>query len=167
MQMAWIERHKAVRWRVALLPIAFCLIILAACDAKNASVDSKFVDLFIEIRAMEQTLGTETPEARLARVNIIESYGFTLSSYEKAVDDLLEDSERWVPFQQAVVARIDTLLSNPGLLKTKKAPTVENAGDAATKTSTDKIATKARKADDADKPKDAEAPAKAEQEAAK
>jgi hypothetical protein len=88
-------------------------IMLCACDQGSPSIDSRLVSTYVDIRVMEQSLGTETPEARLARKSIVEKHGYTLESYKKAIDNILEDDSRWVPFQQAVVRNIDSLLGNP------------------------------------------------------
>jgi hypothetical protein len=61
---------------------------------------------------MEQSIGTETPEARLARKSIVEQHGYTLESYKAAIDKVLNNAESWVPFQQAVINRIDSLMGN-------------------------------------------------------
>lgn len=114
--MAWFELHRVARLCAKLLPAALCALALSACGDKPPSIDVKLVHAFVDIRVMEQTLGTETPEARLARVNILKGYGYTLEAYEKAVDELLENERSWVPFQQAVVARIDSVLETPSLM---------------------------------------------------
>ena len=105
-------RHKAGRAFAAVLLSALCALVLVACDKTGPSVDSKLVATYVDIRAMEQSLGTETPEARLARKSIIEQHGYTLESYSAAIDKVLDDASSWVPFQQAVINRIDSLIGN-------------------------------------------------------
>lgn len=97
---------------LALLSCVLCMLLLSACDKGAPSVDLKLVATYVDIRAMEHSLGTETPEARLARKGIIENHGYTLESYSAAIDKVLDDPARWVPFQQAVVNRIDSLVGN-------------------------------------------------------
>lgn len=105
-------RDSAGRACLALLLCALGLV-LSACDNGPPSVDSRLVSTYVDIRVMEQALGIDTPESRLARKEIIEKYGYTLESYKAAIDRILEDDSRWIPFQQAVVRNIDSLLGNP------------------------------------------------------
>ena len=110
--MVRFGRNSAGRACLALLLCALGLV-LSACDDGAPSVDSKLVYAYVDSRVMEQSLGTETPEARLARKDIIEKHGYTLESYKAAIDGVLEDDVLWVPFEQAVVRHIDSLLGNP------------------------------------------------------
>ena len=105
-------RDSAGRACFALL---FCAIglVLSACDNGVPSIDSRLVSTYVDIRVMEQSLGTDSPDARLARKGIIEKHGYTMESYKAAIDAILEDDARWVPFEQAVVRHIDSLLGNP------------------------------------------------------
>lgn len=100
-------------WRICAVLLCVLGSMLCACDQGAPSIDSRLVTTYVDIRVMEQSLGTETPEARLARKSIVEKHGYTLESYKKAVDEILEDDSRWVPFEQAVVRHIDSLLGNP------------------------------------------------------
>lgn len=84
--------------------------MLAACDKTGPSADSRLVATYVDIRAMEQSLGTDSPEARIARKSIVEQHGYTVESYKAAIDKILDDDASWVPFQRAVIARIDTLI---------------------------------------------------------
>lgn len=106
------QRRKCcslVRWTA----FCFCLCSLFGCKEKVPSIDANLVSTYVDICVMEDKLGNDAPDARLARVSIIKSHGYTLESYTKAIDAILEDDTRWVPFQQAVVNRIDSLLGNP------------------------------------------------------
>lgn len=105
-------RHKAGQAFATVLLSALCALVLAACDKTGPSVDSRLVATYVDIRAMEQSIGTETPEARLARKSIVEQHGYTLESYKAAIDKVLNNAESWVPFQQAVINRIDSLMGN-------------------------------------------------------
>lgn len=102
-------RHRAGRAFAAVLLSLLC-VALAACEKTGPSVDSKLVATYIDIRAMEQSLGTDSPEARIARKSIVEQHGYTVESYKAAIDKVLDDDASWVPFQRAVIARIDTLI---------------------------------------------------------
>lgn len=111
--MARFGSHEMLRICIVVLSFALGLGSLTSCEKKNPTVDEKLVDAFVDIRTMEQTLGTDAAEARIARREILEKYGFTLETFKASVDNVLADKDLWVPFQKAVVARIDTLLHIP------------------------------------------------------
>ena len=111
--LGWIRFGRQWAWRASVMSLYMGCIMLCACDQGSPSIDSRLVSTYVDIRVMEQSLGTETPEARLARKSIVEKHGYTLESYKNAIDNILEDDSRWVPFQQAVVRNIDSLLGNP------------------------------------------------------
>lgn len=111
--LGWMRFGRQWAWRAFVMSLCAGCIVLCACDQGSPSIDSRLVSTYVDIRVMEQSLGTETPEARLARKSLVEKHGYTLESYKKAIDGILEDDSRWVPFQQAVVRSIDSLLGNP------------------------------------------------------
>lgn len=93
------------RW-VALF---FVVAAMAACSGE-VSVDQKFVDAYVEMRVAEITYGTTSPLARMNRQEILNRYGFTREKYLAKTEEVLADENLWVPFQKAVVARLDSLL---------------------------------------------------------
>lgn len=97
-----------------LVALSFVVAALIACSGE-VSVDKNYVDAFIEMRAMEAAYGTTSPVARMNRQEILRKYGFTRESYLKKTDEILEDEMTWVPFQKAVVARLDSMLSLNGI----------------------------------------------------
>lgn len=98
----------------------FALAGLAVlCGCKNdAMPDQRFVDAFVEIRIVESTYGPESPTARIVRQDVIKKFGYTREEFLAETDRILENEKVWVPFQKAVVERIDSLMALP-----KKAPT--------------------------------------------
>ncbi len=96
---------------VALSFVVVTLACLVGCSGE-VSVDEKLVDTFVELRVVEATYGASSTVARMARQNILKRQGYTREEFLKKVDEVLDDEIMWVPFQKAVVARIDTLLSD-------------------------------------------------------
>ena len=97
--------------RKILLPLCCAVALFAGCSDDDApSVDEKLVKAFVEIRIAEQTYGKDSPNVRLARKGDLEKYGYTRESFAAACDKVFEKPESWVPFQQAVVDRVDSLL---------------------------------------------------------
>lgn len=110
--MARFGSHTMARVYIALLSLAM-LLFFSSCKDDEPKADENLVEAYVDIRVMEQSLGTESPESRLARRDILSKHGFTLESFKASIDVVLDDRNLWVPFQKAVVARIDTLLHVP------------------------------------------------------
>ena len=85
---------------------------MGGCSGE-VSVDQKFVDLFVELRVAEITYGKDSPMGRLVRQDILNAAGYTREQFLAKTDEILNDERLWVPFQKAVNARIDTLLTPP------------------------------------------------------
>ena len=85
---------------------------MGGCSGE-VSVDQKFVDLFVELRVAEITYGKDSPMGRLVRQDILNAAGYTREQFLAKTDEILNDERQWVPFQKAVNARIDTLLTPP------------------------------------------------------
>lgn len=102
-------RSNAFRFAFALL----AALLVVACSGDSPDVDERLVSTYVEVRMVEQTFGAESPAARLARKGVLERHGYTAESFAKACDKVLDDDALWIPFQQAVVDRIDSLLGIP------------------------------------------------------
>ena len=85
---------------------------MGGCSGE-VSVDQKFVDLFVELRVAEITYGKDSPMGRLVRQDILNAAGYTREQFLAKTEEILNDERQWVPFQKAVNARIDTLLTPP------------------------------------------------------
>ena len=98
-----------------LCSIALCTIVVVALSAcsQEVSVDQKFVNLFVELRVAEMTYGKDSPMGRLVRQDILKEAGYTREQFLAKTDEILNDERQWVPFQKAVNARIDSLLTPP------------------------------------------------------
>jgi hypothetical protein len=85
---------------------------MGGCSGE-VSVDQKFVDLFVELRVAEITYGKDSPMGRLVRQDILNAAGYTREQFLAKTEEILNDERQWVPFQKAVNARIDSLLTPP------------------------------------------------------
>jgi hypothetical protein len=85
---------------------------MGGCSGE-VSVDQKFVDLFVELRVAEITYGKDSPMGRLVRQDALKAAGYTREQFLAKTDEILNDERQWVPFQKAVNARIDSLLTPP------------------------------------------------------
>ena len=102
-------RSNAFRFAFAV----FAALLVTGCSGDSPKVDERLVSTYVEVRMVEQTFGAESPAARLARKGVLERHGYTAESFAKACDKVLDDDALWIPFQQAVVDRIDSLLGIP------------------------------------------------------
>lgn len=117
----------------AALLAASVLVPLTGCSGE-VKVDAHLVETFVELRLAEFTYGAETPTARLVRQDVLKRYGYTREEYLEKLDELLEDEDRWVPFQKAVNDRLDSLLkipkAEPAATSKKKVPPRTKKGSA-------------------------------------
>ncbi|MCF0224399.1 MAG: hypothetical protein HUK20_09025 [Fibrobacter sp.] len=102
-----VQRHVQ-----SLLVAALFMSVMCSCS-DQVTVDQKIVDAYVELRLAEIVYEPTSPTVRIARHDILKKYGYTLEGYQKKVQSILDDEAMWVPFQKAVVARIDTLLLVP------------------------------------------------------
>jgi hypothetical protein len=93
--------------------ISFALAVNFVGCANEVSVDQKFVDLFVELRVTEITYGKDSPMGRLVRQDALKAAGYTREQFLAKTEEILNDERQWVPFQKAVNARIDSLLTPP------------------------------------------------------
>jgi hypothetical protein len=98
--------------------LLYVLISFALCGSLfgcsgEVTVDQKFVDLFVELRVAEITYGKDSPMGRLVRQDALKAAGYTREQFLAKTDEILNDERQWVPFQKAVNARIDSLLTPP------------------------------------------------------
>ena len=111
--MALVEnKTMGARAVLAVALLLFSVFAMGGCSGE-VSVDQKFVDLFVELRVSEITYGKDSPMGRLVRQDILNAAGYTREQFLAKTDEILNDERQWVPFQKAVNARIDTLLTPP------------------------------------------------------
>lgn len=111
--MALVEnKTMGARAVFAVALLLFSVFAMGGCSGE-VSVDQKFVDLFVELRVAEITYGKDSPMGRLVRQDILNAAGYTREQFLAKTDEILNDERQWVPFQKAVNARIDTLLTPP------------------------------------------------------
>jgi len=87
--------------------ILLFLFLLYSCDRNVADTD--FAYLYVDLRIASVAYGDTSQTARLARQNILKEYGWTPEQFEKHVQNLRSDPERWNLFQAKVVDRLDSL----------------------------------------------------------
>ena len=93
-----------------ILGLAALICLQTGCEKKEPAVDQKFVNTYTELLIAEQMYGRESPDARIKRKAILTEAGYTREQFLKKANAILEDRDMWVPFQRAVVNRLDTLL---------------------------------------------------------
>ena len=84
---------------------------LLCCSKEPKPVDIRFLDTYIDLREVELRLGGNTTAAQMERGAVLKKRGYTLEGFMKEANEIMSDPARWVPFQKAVVERIDTLVT--------------------------------------------------------
>lgn len=89
----------------------FCLGLLALLQAcgEGPAYDARLVTAYADLRVASQEFGEATEEGRRARLQILAREGYTPASFDSARLALQADPELWRPFQDAVMARLDSL----------------------------------------------------------
>jgi hypothetical protein len=80
------------------------------CEKKTPSVDQKFVSTYTELLIAEQMYGKDSPTARVKRKAILDSAGYSREQFLTKANSILDDRDMWVPFQKAVIDRLDSLI---------------------------------------------------------
>lgn len=97
---------------------AVCLI---ACNNSD-SVPSEFVRLYGDLRVAEREFGEKTPDGRLARVQILKKYGWTAERFDSVAAKIQLDAKLWEPFQNSVVAYVDSVALEAGAISRPNKP---------------------------------------------
>ena len=104
------KNHVQVAWRaLSLLVLATILFLAAGCEKKEPSVNQKFVNTYVELLVAESMYGQNNPTSMVKRQTILKDSGYTRSSFLKEANAILDDRDMWVPFEKAVIARLDSL----------------------------------------------------------
>ena len=116
-----IKSLKSVAWRfLMILGLAALLCLQMGCDKKAPSVDQKFVNTYTELLIVEQMYGKDSPTARIKRKVILDSAGYSRDQFLKKANAILDDRDMWVPFQKAVIDRLDTLIEQNKTVPARK-----------------------------------------------
>ena len=116
-----IKSSKGVAWRpLMILGLAALLCLQMGCDKKAPSVDQKFVNTYTELLIVEQMYGKDSPSARIKRKAILDSAGYSRDQFLKKANAILDDRDMWVPFQKAVIDRLDTLIEQNKTVPARK-----------------------------------------------
>lgn len=96
------------------------LLVPCACKNENPNIDEKFIAAFVDMRVAEQMYGTTSPVTRMARNQTLKQYGYTRETFLAETNKILMDEDYWVPFQNRVVARLDSVLDPESFIKKKE-----------------------------------------------
>ena len=125
---------RMIRWNVRIFALMFAAVLLVACFNDEPTVDERFVDAFVDMRAMEMMYGAQSPTTRVARREILQKYGYTQETFLAMSEKIQADEHYWLPFQKKVVNRLDSVLDPEAFVKKKE----EEAEKAKKKKSKDK-----------------------------
>ncbi len=103
-----------------ILGLTVLLCLQMGCDKKAPSVDQKFVNTYTELLIVEQMYGKDSPTARIKRKVILDSAGYSRDLFLTKANAILDDRDMWVPFQKAVIDRLDTLIEQNKTVPARK-----------------------------------------------
>lgn len=116
--MILMKEHVCKEMRLAVF-FAMFFFVLFGCSEISPSIDEKFVAAYVEMRIIEQSYDQGASEAGLARKEVLKKYGYTRESFIQKSNEILNDEKRWLPFQQLVKDRVDSLV-DPADYKARK-----------------------------------------------
>ena len=85
------------------------LAVLATACSENISVPAEFVRLYGVLSIAEREVGETSPEGRIARVQILERYGYTANRFDSIAEQIQSNSDLWEPFQESVLVYVDSI----------------------------------------------------------
>lgn len=86
----------------------FALSALACTEGSN-SIPSDFVRLYGDLRIATREFGETSTDGRIARVRILERYGYTAERFDSIAEKIQRSADLWEPFQNAVVEYVDSV----------------------------------------------------------
>lgn len=111
--------------RFSMLILLSLLGGVSSCERTDL-VEKEVVSLYVDLRIASEEYGN-TPDARIARQNLMRQAGFTEEQFRIKVQEVRSNPELWMKFQNDVVARLDSL-RNPNAQPSVKKASVK-AGD--------------------------------------
>jgi hypothetical protein len=93
-----------------VLCCAALLFLATGCEKKEPSVDQKFVNTYVEMLVAENIYGKSSTTTMVKRQEILKNAGYTREKFLQKSQAILDDKDMWVPFQKAVIARLDSLI---------------------------------------------------------
>lgn len=84
------------------------LIVLNACEK---SYDDAFTLAYAELR-IAQVEYQETEDGKITRLQILEKHGFSLDDFEKKIQEIRKDPEKWLVFQNKLIKILDSITNN-------------------------------------------------------
>lgn len=95
--------------------------LAASCTGKSTDVPEDFVRLYGDLRIASKEYGEASPDGRIARVQILERYGFTAQKFDSVAEWIQNTPDVWNPFEESVTAYVDSLAISAGAIAPPKA----------------------------------------------
>lgn len=106
-----LTRPKAgikMRWRLALLSLVG-LGGMVSCGNDAYTPDSRFVDLYVDLKLASVAQADNLEKANEVRRVILAQHGMSSSEFHRHYVALTNHPEAWKPFQDAVVGKIEAM----------------------------------------------------------
>jgi hypothetical protein len=88
----------------------FLIALVAMSCNKQSGLEPDFVNLYTDLRISTLEFGRHGPLAESKRAEILKKYSSTSEAFNTQVQQLKSNPNLWVPFQEQVVERLDTLI---------------------------------------------------------
>ena len=89
-----------------VLALGFSLI---SCKKEEVEIDPQLVNLYVEIKLINQTFGQNSMKAKIKRMEITEQFGIRELEFQSKIKDLKDNEETWKSFQDDVIKKLEVL----------------------------------------------------------
>lgn len=87
-----------------------CAVAISVCACTgDFSVPKDFVRLYGDLRIAEREYGETSPDGRVARILLLEKYGYTVERFDSIAECIGKNPDVWDAFQDSVVSYVDSL----------------------------------------------------------
>ncbi len=98
-------------WRPISKIIPVLFFFLAACEKESTAEPPVFAKAYVELSIATLTYASK-PDVRIARLKILEKYGYTAAGFDSSITALQNDPAAWFAFQKSASAYADTLAAH-------------------------------------------------------
>ncbi len=100
--------------------------VVLSCSGGSTSVPENFVHLYGDLRIASKEFGETSTDGKIARVQILERYGFTAQKFDSIAEWIQSTPDAWSPFEESVTAYVDSLAISAGAIAPPKANLPKN-----------------------------------------
>ena len=84
------------------------VLLVLSCTEGSNSIPPDFAHLYGDLRIAAREFGETSTDGRIARIRILEQYGYTADRFDSIAECIQKSPDLWEPFQEAVVQYVDS-----------------------------------------------------------